>query len=41
MKAFEHYFKSLGMEKEGVTLHNLICNIEQKKYTDVSVKKMK
>jgi hypothetical protein len=29
------------MEKEGVTLHNLICNIEQKKYTDVSVKKMK
>jgi len=23
-------FKSLGIEKEGVTLHNLICNIEQK-----------
>jgi hypothetical protein len=27
MKAFEHYFKNLGMEKEGVTLHNLICNV--------------
>jgi len=27
MKAFEHYFKSLGMEKKGVTLHNLICNV--------------
>jgi len=27
MKAFEHYLKSLGMEKKGVTLHNLICNV--------------
>jgi hypothetical protein len=27
MKAFEHYFKSLDMEKRGITLHNLICNI--------------
>jgi hypothetical protein len=27
MKAFEHYFKKLGMEKKGVTLHNLICNV--------------
>jgi hypothetical protein len=26
MKAFECYFKSLGMEKKGVTLYNLICN---------------
>jgi hypothetical protein len=27
MKAFERYFKSLGMKKKGVTLHNLICNV--------------
>ena len=27
MNAFEHYFKNLGMEKKGVTLHNLICNV--------------
>jgi hypothetical protein len=27
MKAFERYFKKLGMEMKGVTLHNLICNV--------------
>jgi hypothetical protein len=27
MKAFQRYFKNLGMEKKGVTLHNLICNV--------------
>jgi hypothetical protein len=27
MKAFECYFKSLGMKKKGVLLHNLICNV--------------
>jgi len=27
MKAFERYFRNLGMEKKGVTLHNLICNV--------------
>jgi hypothetical protein len=27
MKAFERYFKNLGMEKKGVTLHHLICNV--------------
>jgi len=27
MKAFERYFKNIGMEKKGITLHNLICNV--------------
>ncbi len=27
MKAFERYFRNIGMEKKGVTLHNLICNV--------------
>ncbi len=27
MKAFERYFRNIGMEKKGVTLDNLICNV--------------
>ncbi len=35
MKAFKRYFRNLGMEKKGVTLHNLICNV-LKKTSDVT-----
>ncbi len=34
-KAFERYFRNIGMEKKGVTLHNLICNVLKNSSLDV------